>query len=156
MDAPEISIAIRDAQPEDKPAFMRLWRAYLDFYEADVSEEVSEATWRRVLDPQSTIFARLACVSDSVIGFAACTVHENTWNVAPVCYLEDLFVDADRRGRGVGRALLRDLIARGEQHGWARLYWHTRSDNARARRLYDSFVSADDFVRYRIVLGAGR
>jgi hypothetical protein len=36
------------------------------------------------------------------------------------------------------------------QCGWSRLYWHTRAENAAARRLYDSFVEADDFVRYRL------
>ena len=34
--------------------------------------------------------------------------------------------------------------------GWARLYWMTRADNTRARRLYDRYAQADDFVRYVI------
>jgi len=34
--------------------------------------------------------------------------------------------------------------------GWSRLYWHTRAGNLAARRLYDAFVQADDFVRYRL------
>ena len=34
--------------------------------------------------------------------------------------------------------------------GWARLYWMTKADNAEARRLYDRFTLADDFVRYVI------
>ena len=34
--------------------------------------------------------------------------------------------------------------------GWARLYWMTREDNEPARRLYDRYASADDFVRYVI------
>ena len=37
------------------------------------------------------------------------------------------------------------------QRGWATLYWHPRADNP-ARRLYDAFTRADDFVRYRIRL----
>ena len=34
--------------------------------------------------------------------------------------------------------------------GWARLYWMTREDNERARKLYDQFAQADGFVRYVI------
>ena len=32
--------------------------------------------------------------------------------------------------------------------GWARLYWMTHRDNAAARKLYDRFCEADEFVRY--------
>ena len=32
--------------------------------------------------------------------------------------------------------------------GWSRLYWMTKRDNEAARRLYDRFTAADDFVRY--------
>jgi GNAT superfamily N-acetyltransferase len=57
------------------------------------------------------------------------------------------------RGRGLGRALIEDLIALGRARGWSRLYWHTRQGNATARRVYDRFVKADDFVRYKMLLG---
>jgi GNAT superfamily N-acetyltransferase len=65
-----------------------------------------------------------------------------------VCYLEDLFVDPDRRGAGVGKALLEWLRNAMRAEGWARLYWVTHKDNADARALYDQFTKADDFVRY--------
>jgi hypothetical protein len=42
-----------------------------------------------------------------VIGFAMCVLHEGTWSTAPICYLEDLFVDAAERGAGpVRRSLM--------------------------------------------------
>ena len=79
-------------------------------------------------------------------------LHEGTWSAAPICYLEDLFVAPEARGAGIGRALISDLIAVGKVRGWSRLYWHTKSGNSEARRLYDRFVAADDFCRYRLVL----
>jgi hypothetical protein len=45
--------------------------------------------------------------------------------------------------------LIADLIERAKSNGWSRLYWHTRAGNP-ARRLYDEFIQADDFVRYRL------
>jgi GNAT superfamily N-acetyltransferase len=91
-------------------------------------------------------------LDDRVIGFTASVIHEATWSRDPVCYLEDLFVDQSARGKGIGRALIQDLIDLGREHGWSRIYWHTRADNLAARRLYDKFVPADDFVRYRLFL----
>ena len=46
--------------------------------------------------------------------------HEGTWIRGRDCYLEDLFVDADARGKGLGRALIDDLIATSKAKGWSR------------------------------------
>jgi len=68
------------------------------------------------------------------------------------CYLEDLFVTAEARGKGVGRALIEDLKSLAKSKGWNRLYWHTDENNATARKLYDSFAPSDGHIRYRIRL----
>jgi len=141
---------IRDPVAADEDAWRRLWSDYNTFYETRVLETVTARTWERMLDPTSAIFGRLAIINAAVVGFSVSVIHDGTWTVAPVCYLEDLFVDPQYRGHGCGRLLIQDLVDRTKSQGWSRLYWHTRSDNP-ARRLYDEFVSADDFVRYRLV-----
>jgi GNAT superfamily N-acetyltransferase len=141
---------IRDPEQKDEAAWRRLWSGYIAFYRASVPEHVTDRTWQRILDPASTIFARLAENDGEVVGFSVCVLHEGTWVTRPVCYLEDLFVDPNCRGRGAGRLLIRDVVDRAHAKRWSRLYWHTRADNA-ARRLYDAFAKADDFVRYRIL-----
>ena len=135
--------------PADEPAWRALWSQYNDFYEKTVAEAVTARTWRRILDPASSIFGRLATADDAIVGFSTSVVHENTWAIAPVCYLEDLFVAPAFRGRGIGRMLIADLIERAKSSGWSRLYWHTWAGNP-ARKLYDQFIEADDFVRYRL------
>jgi GNAT superfamily N-acetyltransferase len=145
-------VALRDPAPGDETAWRALWSAYNDFYEAKVPEPVTAATWRRMLDPAVPILGRLAERNGVACGFSICVLHEGTWTTGPVCYLEDLFVDPSVRGGGIGRALMQDVLDRARDKGWSRLYWHTRADNVAARRLYDRFVSADDFVRYRMIL----
>jgi len=140
---------VRDATPADEADWRRLWAGYLAFYEEDLPDSVTAATWARILDPASQISARMAESQGAVVGFAIYVLHEGTWSPAPVCYLEDLFVAPQARGRGVGRALIQDLVDTGRRAGWARLYWMTREDNP-ARRLYDRFAKADGFVRYRL------
>jgi GNAT superfamily N-acetyltransferase len=142
---------IRDAIPTDEHSWRRLWAGYIAFYGAAVSEEVTAATWERVLDPAAPIIGRMAEQKGAVIGFALAVLHAGTWVTQPICYLEDLFVDPNARRSGVGYALIADLLQMGQQRGWSRLYWHTRSNNT-ARKLYDRFVAADDFVRYRVTL----
>jgi GNAT superfamily N-acetyltransferase len=58
------------------------------------------------------MFGRIATWEDEVVGFTIAVVHPGSWTLAPVCYLEDLFVDPAARGRGIGRALIEDLLQR--------------------------------------------
>ena len=145
-----MTVTIRDAKPEDETRWRALWDGYLAFYGVTVTPDITDATWRRVFDPASAIFMRVAEVDGEVKGFTLSLTHEGTWVRAPDCYLEDLFVDESARGHGVGRALLDDLVALCKKNGWARLYWHTEEGNATARKLYDSYVKSDGHIRYRI------
>ncbi len=145
-------LAVREMRKDDEAAWLKLWAAYNAFYASDVPDEVTAATLARLLDPATSLVGRVATHSEEVVGFSASILHPSTWTIAPSCYLEDLFVAPDARGIGAGRALIQDLVEQGRTRGWSRLSWHTRSDNRAARRLYDSFARADNFVRYRISL----
>jgi GNAT superfamily N-acetyltransferase len=142
---------VRDPSRPDEGDWKCLWSKYLAFYETRIDDAITQRTWQRILDPGSTVFARLAVHHDDVVGFSLSVLHEGTWTIGPICYLEDLFVDPDWRGRGAGRLLIQDLLDRARVQCWSRVYWHTRADNP-ARRLYDEFALADDFVRYRLLL----
>jgi len=140
---------IRDMRPSDEAGWRRLWDGYNAFYEASVAPEITSRTWQRILDPGSPVLGRIAEAGGDPVGFSLSVLHEGTWVTGPVCYLEDLFVEPAVRGRGIGRKLIQDLLDQARGQGWSTLYWHTRADNP-ARRLYDEFVEADDFVRYRM------
>jgi GNAT superfamily N-acetyltransferase len=136
----------------DRGQWLSLWDGYNRFYEAAVEAETTEHTWDRILDPRSALVGRVGELDGRLIGFTVSVLHEGSWTRRPLLYLEDLFVDPAARDGGHGRALMEDVIAQAKARGCSRLYWHTRAGNAAARRLYDSFVPADDFVRYRMLL----
>ncbi len=146
------AVIVRSPEAGDESTWRRLWAGYVSFYEAEVPGEVTDATWQRFLAGQDGFIGRVAEVNGVVIGFSLSIVHAGSWSLAPVCYLEDLFVAPEARRTGAGRALIEDLVALAREHGWAKLYWHTKASNTVARALYDTFVKADDFVRYRIDL----
>jgi GNAT superfamily N-acetyltransferase len=145
-------ITVRAATSADEARWRELWAGYNAFYEAAVAEAVTRLTWRRILDPAVPIMGRVAERDGRIVGFSNSVLHESTWTAAPVCYLEDLFVDVVARGGGIGRILLQDLVDMARSNGWPHLYWHTRGNNAAARRLYDTFIAADDFVRYQFTV----
>ena len=143
---------IRDIVAEDRTAWRELWTGYCDFYRSALPPAVTESTWQRIVDPQSAFVGRIAELGGEIAGFSLSVIHECSWTLAPVCYLEDLYVKPDARGRGVGSALIEDVLRLSRQNAWARVYWNTEADNASARRLYDRFCQADGFVRYRLYL----
>jgi GNAT superfamily N-acetyltransferase len=147
-----MTVLIRDAAPADETQWRALWSAYLAYYRTDLAPQVTDATWARILDPDSRMSCRLAEQDGSIVGFAVWHHHLASWHVADDCYLEDLFVAPDARGGGVGRALLDALFALARARGFGRIYWHTNTDNARARALYDSYAPADGHIRYRLSL----
>ena len=139
---------IRPALPADEAAWRKLWQGYCDFYSLTLSDAVTSRTWRRILDPDSGVLCIVAEVDGQVYGFANCVIHENTWELQPVCYLEDLYVLPSARCRGIGKALIEWLRNAMRAEGWTRIYWLTAQDNKAARALYDQFTPADGFVRY--------
>lgn len=146
-----MDVVIREIQAEDKAQWRELWNGYNQFYQSTVSEDVTEKTWQRMLSEHSSIGGRVAVVNGEVKGFAHIVLHEGTWELSDICYLEDLFVDPQMRGQGIARRLIQALIDEGKAQGWSRLYWHTRQNNP-ARKLYDQFAPVEDFVLYRMNL----
>lgn len=145
-------LLIRDLTPEDFAAWQALWADYLAFYDVTLTVDVIQSTWQRMIEPTHPMTCRLAEVDGHVLGFAIHHHHCSTWVAGQDCYLEDLFVAANARGKGLARALINDLIAIARGKGWHRLYWHTDEGNTTARRLYDSFIQSDNHIRYRLEL----
>ncbi len=129
-----------------------MWDEYCAFYEVRVPEMVTQTTWQRILDSKSPVCGIIAAHDGKALGFANYVLHPHTWSEKTLCYLEDLYVRPETRSRGVGHGLIAHLIALGRERDWGRVYWHTQANNAVARRLYDRFKAADDYVRYTVSL----
>ena len=148
---------IRRIEARDEARWRALWDGYCRFYERDLSGPVTEHTWKRIMDAAVPMHAIVAeRPGDGVIGIANYVIHENTWTLTPVCYLEDLYVDAALRAEGVGKKLIDWLVAECKARGWSRLYWNTKETNYRARGLYDKYTPHSGFVRYVIDIAAAQ
>ena len=146
-----MDLKIRTIERGDEVRWRELWEGYCRFYERDPSERITRHTWERIMDPASPVKALVAeRRGDGLIGIANYLVHENTATLRPVCYLQDLFVDPEKRSEGVGQQLIDSLIAEMKARGWARLYWNTKENNYRARGLYDKYTPHSGFLRYVI------
>jgi ribosomal protein S18 acetylase RimI-like enzyme len=143
------AVTVRRIEARDEPRWRDLWDGYCRFYERSPNAPVADYTWSRIMDPAAAVYAIVAeREGEGVLGIANYLLHENTATLAPVCYLQDLYVDPECRAEGVGKALIDWLVSEMQARGWARLYWNTRATNYRARGLYDKYAQESGFVRY--------
>ena len=98
------------------------------------------------------LFGDVAVDGDEVIGFAVWYINYSTWRGRHGIYLEDLYVKPERRGQGVGKALLKTLAARCVERGYARLEWWVLDWNAPAIEFYKSVGAKpmSDWTVYRL------
>jgi GNAT superfamily N-acetyltransferase len=140
-------------EPADRERWTALWRDYLTFYETSLPDDIYAATWARILDPAGAIHALGVRGPDGVlVGITHYLLHAHAWSRADACYLQDLFVDADFRGRGYARALIEGVAAAARERSCSRLYWTTQETNTTARRLYDVVARYTGFIRYEYPL----
>ena len=145
-----MSLRIRPISQNDKTIWLELFKEYIDFYKAELSNEQYELTWQRI-NSTYNMHGLLAEKDGQIIGLAHYIFRPDTWEIEDFCYLEDLYVDPKSRQKGVGRALIKAVEDIAVAKGSKRLYWTTAPDNEVARRLYDK-VAITDKVQYKIYL----
>ncbi|MDB5101907.1 MAG: family N-acetyltransferase [Cyanobacteria bacterium RYN_339] len=80
----------------------------------------------------------IGVVDGEVAGFALYFTSYSTFLTRPGIYLEDLFVRPDRRGSGLGKALLAKLAAICVERGYGRLEWSVLDWNEPAIKFYEA------------------
>nr|MEA2798671.1 hypothetical protein [Phenylobacterium sp.] len=146
-------LAIRPIREGDFDAWAPLWEGYNAFYGRSgataLPAEITGATWARFFDDAEPVHALVAERGGRLVGLVHYLFHRSTTMIGPICYLQDLFTDADARGGGVGRALIEAVYARARAAGSSRVYWQTHETNRTAMRLYDQIADKSGFIVYR-------
>ncbi len=142
-------VQVLPVRTEHEDGWRELWELYCD---GAVDSVITNATWQRMLDPQSSVSGIVATLAGEVVGFTTFIEHDCTWELGAVCYVEDLFVSKPYRGRrlAVGIAMAKHLIGRLEAGEWSRLYGITSVRNDVAQNLYNQFAVGHDYKRYVI------
>lgn len=130
---------IRDAVADDADEVLRLIRGLAD-YEKLADEVVAgrQDIERSLFSATPSARCLLAEVDGRPRGLAIHFHNYSTFLGAPCSYLEDLFVEPDYRGQGLGRALLGAVAAYAVANGHRRLDWSVLNWNTPAIDFYRS------------------
>jgi GNAT superfamily N-acetyltransferase len=128
--------------------------AYQRFYEVEqIDEERNRAFFARFIAPSEDGMLLGAWREDELLGYACLYWHFTSLVPAETVLMNDLYVEPDARGEGVGRALIEASAGVARERGAHHLEWATAPDNKTAQRLYDSTgAERSEWVEYELGL----
>ena len=133
-----LNYSLRAAEPRDVPAIVGLIAELAEFeHLSHLVEATPETLLPQLFGQRPAAEAMLAEVGSEVVAFALYFSNFSTFLAKPGLYLEDLYVKPERRGAGIGKAMLRHLAALAVQRGCGRFEWSVLDWNANAIRFYE-------------------
>ena len=148
-----MSLLIRNAVPEDAALVLQLIRELADFEKLLHEVEAREEDIRRDLfGPHPKVFAELAFWDRAPVGFSLWFYTYSTFQGRHGIWLEDLYVKPEARGRGIGKALIRDLARRCITEQLGRLEWWVLDWNESAIGFYKGLggTMMDEWTKVRL------
>ncbi len=145
-------VAFRMAAEQDIPLILEFIRDLAE-YEGMLDQVVAdEDLLRRELFEQHRAEVLFAVVKGQEVGFALFFHNFSTFLGRAGLYLEDLFVRPECRGKGYGKALLRQLARIARERGCGRMEWWCLDWNRPSIVFYQSLGARamDEWTVYRL------
>jgi GNAT superfamily N-acetyltransferase len=132
-----MATSIRSATQADVAQILAFVRALAEFERAPGAVTATEeGLLRDGFGPSPFYYCLIAEHDGHPAGFALYFFNYSTWMGRPGIYLEDLFVDPEFRGLGIGKALLRQVAAVAVEKGCRRMQWEVLDWNTPAIEFY--------------------
>ncbi|MFZ6743263.1 GNAT family N-acetyltransferase [Undibacterium sp. JH2W] len=152
------TVVVRAITKEDFSQWSVLWEGYNHFYERSgpsaLPEAVTLSTWDRFFAADEPVHALVAEQDGRLVGLAHYLYHKTTSRIEASCYLNDLFTNPDKRGQGVGRALIEAVYEQAKLAGSSVVYWGTHETNETAQKLYRQVADRSGFILYKKILAS--
>ena len=136
-----MSLLIRPATVDDVPQIFAFIRGLAEYEKLLAEVEATEERLRTTLFPavgHPPAECVLAYDDEHPAGFALFFTNYSTFLARPGLYVEDVFVTPERRGRGIGKALMLHLARLANQRGCGRMEWSVLDWNEPAIAFYEA------------------
>ncbi|MGY1730937.1 GNAT family N-acetyltransferase [Geodermatophilus sp. SYSU D01045] len=146
-------MSVRPIRPDDVPAVVGLVRELAEYEKAAHEVRLTEEQLHTALFGDSpALFGHVAERDGAVVGTALWFLNFSTWRGTHGIYLEDLYVQPQHRGGGLGRELLRTLAATCVERGYDRLEWSVLDWNEPSIAFYRAAgaVPMDEWTVFRL------
>lgn len=148
-----MALKIERASERDLPAIVRLVRRLAEYEKLAHAMVSTEDDFRKALfGARRNVEALMAFADDTPVGFALYFYNFSTFLGKRGIYLEDLFVEPEYRGQGIGKALLQRLARIGKQEDCGRMEWSVLTWNQPSIDFYHRLgaVTLEDWRTFRL------
>ena len=146
------TIEIRPAVPGDEGTILGFIKGLADYEHMSGDVVATEELLREWIFEKQKAEVLIAVLDGEEVGFALFFHNFSTFLGRAGIYLEDLFVLPERRGQGVGKALLRRIAQIAVERGCGRLEWSCLDWNKPSIDFYLSLGATpmDEWTTYRL------
>ena len=144
---------IRPARQDDVDRIVQLVHELAEYEKLPKECHLTGPLLHAALFAQSpAVFGHVAEVAGELVGYSLHFLNYSTWEGVHGIYLEDLYVQPEHRGSGLGKALLLNLAAIAVRRGYARVEWSVLDWNAPSIAFYESLgaVAMAGWTVYRL------
>ena len=144
---------VAPATPDDVPTILSLIRELADYEKLLDRVSATEASLHRDLfGPRRYAEVLVGRLDGKTVGYALYFHSYSTFLAKPGIYLEDVYVQPAARGKGVGKALLREVARTARDRDCGRVEWSVLDWNKPSIDFYVSLgaVPMDEWTMYRL------
>ena len=139
MTVSDLTIRITRATREHLPRILELMKGLAEFENLLHEFRVTEALLEQYLFTRDPIAELLVgYIGEEIYGYALFFHNFSSFQGRPGIYLEDVYVEPRARKKGLGRALIVEVIRIAHKRGCRRSEWVVLDWNQRARDFYES------------------
>nr|MDD6336736.1 GNAT family N-acetyltransferase [bacterium] len=143
---------IRPARPGEEAVIVSFIRAIAAYEKMEDQVIADEAGMHEEVFVRQSCGVLFACEDDVPVGFALYYYNFSTFMGRRGLYLEDLFINPDKRGHGYGKALFCALAQKAVQEGLGRMEWVCLDWNQPSIDFYKRMGARamDEWTLYRL------
>ena len=137
------AITVLPTSPEILEKILPLIAQYQEFYQQKPNTDVNRKFFSQfTAEKSSKLGIQFAALDDSgrALGFATLYFLPSSLTGGQYCGMNDLLVDPEARGLGIGRKLIEHCRSYARNSSYGAIYWMTQNQNKTAQTLYDKLT----------------
>ena len=142
---------IREIQLKDKEQGEKLYKGYANFYKVEMNDKILQTVWNWLRNKNHEVQGIVYEIDDNIVALAHYRRMPSPLRGQDIGFLDDLYVDPKYRGQKIGEKLINKIKEISKSKDWNLVRWITRSDNVRAKSLYDRMSKKTNWDTYELV-----
>lgn len=153
------SLTIRFCRPQDKKEWILLNREFMAYEIKDEefwnntdsnSDQRFASTFDEALHHPELITLLLIEKEKKVIGFANLMTIFSVWSHGKALILDDLYINEEFRGNGIGRSVMQFIENYGRENGCKRLQFQSEYTNPEAHKFYEQLGYVSESMHFYV------